>query len=166
MPIVNYQLAPGIGELMPGMFAVPQNPMMRAAGMMIRQPRLGELMPGYFTVPQNPLLAELNGNGGITNKAKQNELGSCGCGCNGAGGCGMGSLGMFDPMTLAMLAGGAVLLFMLMSPGGSEYRRKRAALTAKQKEDRLSLRSQYRGYKRAGRAARGRASRALSPVEA
>lgn len=170
MPTLDFHPAPGIGELMPGHFAVPQNPMLRDAGVMIRQPKLGELMPGYFTVPQNPLLNELNGMSGLTGKAKEG-VGGCGCGCNGTGGCGMGSLGMLDPMTMALIGGGLLLFFMLAAPGGSEYRRKKAALTAKQKEERISLRSKYRGYKRAGRAARSKFKRGggggeLEPVAA
>ena len=61
--------APGFGDLMPGWYSVPQNPIRdvgtalvpsaNSGGQITRVPKLGELMPGAFSVPQNPLIAAL-----------------------------------------------------------------------------------------------------------
>jgi hypothetical protein len=59
--------APGLGDLMPGWFVVPQNPILDRGTPLVpsvqatnpngisRIPRLGDLVVGSFTVPQNPL---------------------------------------------------------------------------------------------------------------
>lgn len=65
----KYHPAPGIlGELMPGSFVVPQNPIWdnksRALDPMgfvgVRYiPSIGEILPSRFTVPRNPLVAQI-----------------------------------------------------------------------------------------------------------
>ena len=95
MSQINFHPAPGLGELMPGWFVVPQNPIApdrtelmptpqaRSGGRPVYVPHVGELMPAKFTVPQNPLVRELRGLG---------VLGGCGsCGMAGCAGCGSAS---------------------------------------------------------------------------
>jgi hypothetical protein len=131
-----------------------------ARGVPTRIPHLGELMPGMFAVPQNPVLdamASVNvvkpvAGAGMSGLGCGCVSGLCGCGGSGSGS-GMSGLG-FDLQTTwdsvvttasqpylgVPLWGwglGAVAVLMLMSPGGSDYRRERRA-----------LRSKYRGYRR------------------
>ena len=162
MPFLPFHPAPGLGDLLPGSFVVPQNPIrpdstalvpsVQAAngGQVAYRPRMGDLLPGSFVVPQNPIIRTL-ATGGMS-----------GIGCPGCGGSaydgggwhssglqGLGALdltGVTDWFTGSMIAGvpnwalvaGGVVAYMLFMPGGSEYRAKRA-----------ELRSQYRGYRRA-----------------
>jgi protein-S-isoprenylcysteine O-methyltransferase Ste14 len=93
-------------------------------------------MPAVFTVPQNPLITSLSG-------GRLRGLGCMGCAGMGDVSSTMSadSLGLGLP-NWAYLAGAGVLVWVLLMPGGSEYRKKRSA-----------LRSQYRGYKRVREAA-------------
>lgn len=151
MSHIPFHPAPGFGELLPGNFVVPQNPITGDREVVARVPTIGELLAAHFVVPQNPLLRELT-------------KGNCGCGCNGSGngngGCdkanGMSGTGLmgtltgmgfastgdtpggnggslnFDPqaiisgnaglLTYAVLGGGALLLMSLLSSRGSKYR--------------------------------------------
>lgn len=103
---IQFHPAPGLGDLMPGWFPVPQNPMTDGISYI---PRIGEIMAGNYPVPQNPikdytkgqvtLLGQQNGCGpGMINGQVANPdagLGGCGCG----GGCSGGSKGMGDIST-------------------------------------------------------------------
>jgi hypothetical protein len=58
MPFINVHPAPGLGELTPGWFIVPNNPFQ------LRQPvarttGVGELVAAHWTLPQNPLANQL-----------------------------------------------------------------------------------------------------------
>jgi hypothetical protein len=81
MSMLNFHPAPGLGDLLPGEFVVPQNPIRDAGtplvpsnvgltkGRPYKVPKLGDLMPGKFAVPQNPLITTLvNGYGGMPTK--------------------------------------------------------------------------------------------------
>lgn len=117
MPMLNFHPAPGLGDLLPGWFDVPQNPIrpdstalvptVRAAvgNRVTRKPTMGELLPGtMFTVPQNPVMQNMAGSGlaGFTPgrfSVPQTSVGmgglGCGCGCNSAApAVGMGGLTM------------------------------------------------------------------------
>jgi len=78
MSHINMHPAPGLGDLVPGFFVVPQNPILPVRRVM----GMGEFIEGKFIVPQNPILAALGLPQGI-----QGLKGDCGCGCNGGGGC-------------------------------------------------------------------------------
>lgn len=160
MSHLNFHPAPGLGDLLPGMFVVPSNPI-RDAGtalvpsvqatapnQVLRVKGIGELLQAAFTVPQNPIIRTLASGGPC------NGMAGLGCGC----GCGMSGLGdtagtgswtdFFTESTIIsgipnglIYGGGLALAYMLLAPGGSEYRKKSRA-----------LRSQYRGYKRAAAA--------------
>lgn len=161
MARINFHPAPGFGDLMPGNFVVPQNPIRDQGTPLVpslqatmpnttfRIARLAELMPGQFTVPQNPLRMALSGG-----------LAGMGCGCSS--GCnngnytlnGMGDLSMdgvtswlTDPSPISasvpnwiLYGGAAVALWFITQPSGGAYRAKRKA-----------LRSEYAGYKQAAR---------------
>jgi hypothetical protein len=148
--------APGLGDLLPGFFVVPQNPILDAGtplvpsvqatapNQVLKVHHIGELMPGMWTVPQNPLIQAL---------ATVGTSGASGLGCMGCGMAGLGqtsttdiltgdSLGLGMPNWVYLAAG--VLAWVIFMPGGSEYRKKKSALA-----------SQYRGYTRAKRAVAG-----------
>lgn len=88
--------APGLGDLLPGFFVVPQNPIKDATTYV---PRIGEILPGSYPVPQNPIkdymqgrihqIGREPGTPGMIN----GKLSGCGCGgtCGGCGG--LGSVG-------------------------------------------------------------------------
>jgi hypothetical protein len=98
---IHIHPAPGLGELMPGWFAVPQNPIDFAKNGVSYTPGIGDILPASFVVPQNPIMDYVNGNvkligqgsgapkGGNVGTAKGSGMG---CGCGGTcGGCGGGS---------------------------------------------------------------------------
>jgi hypothetical protein len=101
MSHIPFHPAIGFGDLLPGEFAVPQNPIRDAGtplvpstvavmgGQPYRIPHLGELLAGKFTVPQNPIRAVLqNGYSGIPQSGMPK-----GCGCTSCShGAGMGDL--------------------------------------------------------------------------
>lgn len=147
-----YHPAPGLGELLPGFFVVPQNPITAARQGVGYIPRMGELLPASFTVPQNPIVKNFHSNMG--------GLGGCPTGnCGGftgalAGPVGMGELDMsdFNPsnwtMNTWMIAGGVAILLILMSrPGGSEYK---AAMSQARADYNKQVAGIRRRYKRVG----------------
>lgn len=75
---LNYHPAPGLGDLLPGFFVVPQNPIQPVK--YIRG--IAEILPGSFPVPQNPVKDFTRG------QTKLIGQGVSGCGCGGScGGC-------------------------------------------------------------------------------
>lgn len=90
MSQLPFHPAVGFGDLLPGWFAVPQNPVRSdgtplvpsiqatAPGKAIKLPSLSDLVAGSFVVPQNPLI-------------KGPGMAGLGCGCGG--GCGDGQFG-------------------------------------------------------------------------
>ena len=86
MSMLNFHPAPGLGDLLPGEFVVPQHPIRDAGtplvpsnvgltkGRPYKVPKLGDLMPGKFAVPQNPLITTLvNGYGGVPQNKGQSS---------------------------------------------------------------------------------------------
>ena len=161
--------APGLGDLLPGSFVVPQNPILdagtalvpsvqaAAGGRVVRVPHIGELLPARFDVPQNPLRDALL-SASVVKTQSTKGMGCVGCmaGLDGLGGMGdlsssITSITSWFSKPLFTIAGFNVMpwhvalagvgAYMLFAPGGSEYR---AASRA--------LRAQHRGYRRAGRA--------------
>lgn len=81
--------APGLGDLAPGWFALPQNPLTMtdstvlvptmsatAPGRWVKTPHLADLVQAAFVVPENPIVETLSSGRGL----------GCGCGggCNGS----------------------------------------------------------------------------------
>lgn len=110
---INRHPAPGLGELQPGWFVVPQNPMQGPVSY-IRG--IGDILStDGFTVPQNPVAGYNAGHvlpigvqpgqrGTINNKpVGVGGLGGLGCGCGGGGaspcGCSGGLSGIGDDFT-------------------------------------------------------------------
>lgn len=152
MSQINFHPAPGLGDLINGWFVVPQNPLRTtptvivpsvqatAPGQILRKPRLGDFVAATFTVPQNPLATKLGLSG----------VGCAGCGC--AGGQNYSGLQGFDLETIktwaqqpsivsaipnwALYGVAAAGAYLLLMPGGSDYR---------------AARSEARGYKRLAR---------------
>ena len=168
--MLNYHPAPGLSDLLPGWFVVPQNPFKPGTlyGPITRTPSIGDLLPGHFVVPQNPLLKGL-GLQGCTGGC----AGGCGCGgtCGGGNGCagscgggmsGVEGLGGFlddignsvsglfsgiqsSPNALLYGIGGLALLWMLFHPG--HVRAERQASLAQAKASYLRRKAQIkRGY--------------------
>ena len=81
MAQLNYHPAPGMGDLLPGFYVVPQNPVQPVK--YIRG--ISEILPGSFPVPQNPVKDYTRGQ---TKLIGQNGVSGCGCGCGGSGSCG------------------------------------------------------------------------------
>lgn len=157
MPHLPFHPAPGFGDLSPGWFVVPQNPIRTdgtplvpsvqatAPGRVVKLPALADLVAASFAVPQNPLIPSRGG------------MGCAGMGCGGNNVYALNGLGddaggitawLTAPSFVsdsvpnwALYGGAAVAAYLIFAPGGSEYRSKSRA-----------LRSQYRGYRRAGQA--------------
>jgi len=149
---LSFHPAPGFGDLLPGSFVVPMNPITAANGQVTYIPRIGEILPGTYSVPQNPL--------------KRSGCGM-GCGCRGYSDPGMGALdlsGAWDTVTSTVggvwdsaksaigstglspwvVGGGvAVLALLLFRPGGSEYSRAMAGARAKYREEVGRIRARY-----------------------
>lgn len=95
MSMINYHPAPGLGDLLPGFFVVPQNPIKDATTYV---PRIGEILPGSYAVPQNPIKDYMAGRinligrePGVQGTVNGKPAGISGCGCGGScGGCGGG----------------------------------------------------------------------------
>lgn len=163
--------APGLGELIPGSFVVPQNPIMAASYI----PHIGELLPASFVIPQNPLIAAMltpagtgmpNNTRGLTYGSGLSGLGG-GCGCRGGMcGCGMSGLGLFeDPMTLALLAGGVLMVLWGMAPGGREYHEGRKKLRETYQRQVAYLKARSRGYRRVARRTVGAVERGVTAAK-
>ena len=92
MAQLTFHPAPGLSDLAPGWFVLPQNPLEQddatvlvptmsatAPGYWIQQPTLGDLVAGSFVVPQNPVAQNLvQGLAGLR---------GMGCGCSSGFGC-------------------------------------------------------------------------------
>lgn len=84
MAFLPHHPAQGFGDLLPGFFVVPQNPLwnnksrsrapMGFAGARYI-PHIGDLLPSRFSVPQNPLISAL-----------RSGMSLSGCCCNGGDG--------------------------------------------------------------------------------
>ena len=80
-----YHPAPGLGDLLPGYFVVPQNPITARDYGVTVNPGIGDILPAAFSVPENPILNYTRG--------KVKPLGQSGCGCGGScGHCGEGTI--------------------------------------------------------------------------
>ena len=96
MAFTNIHPAPGMGELMPGFFVVPQNPITMAQTGMGYFARMGELLPASFSVPQNP----------IVNNFATGMQGMGTLGCGGNKGCAAGFTGALSGGSIGELVDG------------------------------------------------------------
>ena len=96
MPHLPFHPAPGLSDLAPGWFVLPQNPLTMgpstvlvptmaatAPGRWTRTPTLADLVQASFPVPQNPVVQNLV----MGLQGLRGMRGCCGLGCGG-GGCG------------------------------------------------------------------------------
>lgn len=139
MSHIYQQLAPGFGDILPGNFVVPQNPLHPGTMDGVRVPHVGELMPARFAEPENPLLNALQG---------RIMPGNGGCGsCSGMGALDLSSIttsvsswASSQPWTTwAVIGAAAIGVFYLSGRGssGSAYRQEKREMMAK-------LRAKYR----------------------
>jgi len=88
---IAFHPAPGLGDLLPGWYAVPQDPITAAAKGVTYTPGIGDILPAAFVVPQNPVKDFVAGQvkliGQGQGSGKGNVHKDCGCGCGGAGTC-------------------------------------------------------------------------------
>ena len=93
MAELPYHPAPGLGDMMPGWWDVPQNPITAARGI-TKVPGIGEIIDGYFVVPQNPIRDFVKGQvrplGQGAGRGSVNGPAGAGCSCGGSCGCGGG----------------------------------------------------------------------------
>ena len=145
--------APGIGDILPGWFAVPQNPLVPAK----YHQSIGELLAATFVVPQNPIMDANTSN----SVGKPAQCSTCGPVISGGGVSGLGSLGMFesfDPRTWGMLewavvAGGGLLVLSMLRPGRSAYREELSRAKAAYRDTVAKVKRKYpRVGARVGRA--------------
>lgn len=101
--MTNFHPAPGLGDLLPGFFVVPQNPMHGVNYV----PRIGDILPGSFPVPQNPIKDYMTGRlnliarepgvqGTINGKPATGVSGCSGGSCGCSGSCGGGLSGVSE----------------------------------------------------------------------
>ena len=90
--MTNFHPAPGLGDLLPGFFVVPQNPIMDATTYV---PRIGEILPGSFPVPQNPIKDYMTGRLNLIAREPgvPGKINGKLSGCSGSGDCCGGSCG-------------------------------------------------------------------------
>ena len=87
--MLNYHPAPGLGDLLPGFFVVPQNPITDNQGTTY-VPRIGDILPGSFPVPQNPIKDYMTGQLSLigrqpgTQGTINGKPAGGGCGCGGS----------------------------------------------------------------------------------
>lgn len=95
MRVERNNMSNGMGELIPGTFVVPQNPItavtkasasvtgpsayVPGVGMVKVMPRIGEILDAQWVVPQNPIMDAQRNRVGVGNAIIRN-LGACGCG--------------------------------------------------------------------------------------
>ena len=146
---IPFHPAPGIGELLPGFFVVPQNPIRDAMGMSgVRyQPHIGELMPASFTVPQNPIVKNIQtGMGGLA----QGRFMGFTSGMAGLGEFDLSSItdsfkpGEWSTQTWMMIAGAGIIAIMMMRPGGSQYKAAMSQAKADYSKSVAGIRSKYK----------------------
>ena len=160
MPYLSFHPAPGVGDLLPGWFVVPQNPIKPVT----MQQNMGDFLPAQFAVPQNPI----NNNAILKTLAVGVNTAAMGCAScqyraanlNGMGGLGLGDLGYFtsfDPTTWGMaewatIGIGAFILFGAFRPSGSEYQKAVAAAKAQYRDAVTKAKTRYpRVYSRVRR---------------
>jgi hypothetical protein len=170
---INVHPAPGFGELLPGFFVVPHNPITPVS----RVPRIGELVAAKFSIPENPLTRALVGDNGLqpqgSRSVSMSAIGSCGCigsmcgqGCEGLG---MGQLpGGLEAVSgfLPWILGGAVVLWMLSRPGGRAYHQERARAESEYQSKVSGIKARHKGYKRVARSASTAVQRGLQAATA
>ena len=181
MTHLRFHPAPGLGDLMPGFFVVPNNPILDASRGASHEPTVsayiphfGELVPARFAVPENPLLRAMRAQNPLyPGTASSGGLGGCecvagmcGCGAGLPGMSGLGVLGLDPTISTALLGvGGLLLVSMLMSPGGKEYKQRKRKLEVEHRTKLAQLKSSQRGYRRIARGAAGAARRGFQTVE-
>jgi hypothetical protein len=173
MSHIPFHPAIGFGDLLPGSYAVPQNPIRDVGTPMVPSRRMitggqvatmGDLLPGRFVVPQNPLVnTMLYGHNLGSGAPPQTGMSGLGCGCQS---CGMGdlpaSLQTLDN-NLAAWLNDTTLDFTGLGIPNYGYIAGGAALVmawvlfmpsgSEYRRKRSQLRSQYRGYRRVAKSA-------------
>lgn len=162
--------APGIGELLPGFFVVPQNPIRDASGMggVKYQPHIGELLPASFNVPQNPIVKNIQtGMGGLARGGFEGFTAGMAGGMSGLGEFDLSSFipSQWSKTTWMIVAGVGVMLIMMSRPGKSAYQAAMAQARADYSKQVATIRGKYkRTGQRLGKAA-ARAARSFAGEE-
>jgi hypothetical protein len=175
MSQLSFHPAPGLGDLTPGFFVVPSNPIRNdstvlvpsvqasAGGRIVRKPHIGEFVAASFVVPSNPIRRNL-ATGMMGLGGGMGGCGGMGCGC-GTPDCG-GGYG-YNPYGLQGLDLTSIEAWAqqpsFVSPSVPNWMLYGGAAAAayfllmpggsEYRQKRSALRSQYRGYRRAARSA-------------
>jgi hypothetical protein len=175
---LQFHPAPGLGDMVPGFTYLPYNPVTGSREYRGGRTHIGYLMPGKFAEPENPVMRAVTsgicGNGmtgcgirGLPTRDAWREMGPSAGFENqydptldgwGRGMAGLGFLGLPGDTSTWLFAGAGVLVLMLLMSrkGKSEYR---SALDSAKQSYRASvqkIRQQYPRY--AGRIRRAAAA--------
>ena len=109
--------APGLGDILPGWYALPQNPIVNPV---TYRPGMGEILPGAYVLPHNPLADRLYADSPIRPVNSPNPEGdvvpaSGGCGCASCAG-GMGELdlgSLMQTLNPGYVVGGIIAAFLI-----------------------------------------------------
>jgi len=155
MPMISYHPAPGLGDLLPGFFAVPQNPFDRAVHGITQIPHVGELLAARWTIPENPL-ARMVVMGPAPHCLCSGPGCGIGCGPNGVSGLGgiediwttikntastawataktaVGGIAGGGWQTYALIGGGLLVVYFLTSRGKGRSPYRQAVSEARKK---------------------------------
>ena len=130
MPFINVHPAPGLGEMLPGWYVVPNNPFQPRKPVAIGK-GMGLMLPASTPIPQNPLIDTLK-----TVGMPAGQTGKVGV-INGLGVIDLERYAeKLDPRSWSMntwlIIGGALLIVLLMTrKGASRYEYKAAKAEAK-----------------------------------
>lgn len=150
MAWINHHPAPGLGDLLPGWFVVPQNPITQPHEMK-RVESIGEFLPARLMLPYNPLVNALATVGRASGDRGGGRVSLMGLGefnlSSITGNIG-DAFGSMDTKKWLMIGGGALVLILLLSrPGRSQYRE---AVSRAKAQYRDALASAKRKYPRVG----------------
>ena len=163
MAFTNIHPAPGVGELMPGFYVVPQNPIAMAQTGMGYFARMGELLPGAFTVPQNPIVKNF--------ASGMQGLGTMGCApgsqCGGGFTGALAGMGLgdepavqgipeaegsaflpstWDKSTIYILLAGAAVLFLSFRPDTGQKRSELKKLRGAYERQEAAIKGKYKTW--------------------
>lgn len=150
MAWINHHPAPGFGDLLPGWFVVPQNPITQPHQMK-RVQSVGEFLPARLLTPYNPLLNSLRTVGRPAGDVGGGRVGLMGMGefnlSTFTGNIGDAVKGISTTQWL-MIGGAVVVLVVLLSrPGRSQYRE---AVGRAKEQYRSAIAAAKRKYPRTG----------------
>jgi hypothetical protein len=150
MAWITHHPAPGFGDLLPGWFVVPQNPITQPHEMK-RVQSVGEFLPARLLTPYNPLVNALQTVGRAPGDKGGGKVGLMGLGEFNLSAF-TGNIGdTFKSLSTTqwiMIGGGVLVVLMLLArPGKSEYQ---SAVRRAKEQYREAIAAARRKYPRVG----------------